>query len=165
MGREMEGVSRGRGHMYTYGWFMWMYGRNQPDNKAIIFQLKNKLIEKKKIWDPCLVVWSSRTSFNSLNWFVELMSLKKKRLLWLLYKRNGEPWAILGWGWSMQGGDIWPSQWVRTWMGSWIMVFETTRGVSIWVPGRICMFPSPRAFFWYCHIMSFLGINIDMHPF
>ena len=78
MGREMEGVSRGRGHMYTYGWFMWMYGRNQPDNKAIIFQLKNKLIEKKKIWDPCLVVWSSRTSFNSLNWFVELMSLKKK---------------------------------------------------------------------------------------
>ena len=24
-----EGGSRGRGHMYTFGWFMLMYGRNQ----------------------------------------------------------------------------------------------------------------------------------------
>ena len=28
-GGEWEGGSRGRGHMYTYGWFMLMYGRNQ----------------------------------------------------------------------------------------------------------------------------------------
>ena len=26
-----EGGSRGRGHMYTYGRFMLMYGRNQPN--------------------------------------------------------------------------------------------------------------------------------------
>ena len=28
-GGRWEGGSRGRGHMYTYGWFMLMYGRNQ----------------------------------------------------------------------------------------------------------------------------------------
>ena len=28
-GRRWEGCSRGRGHMYTYGWFMLMFGRNQ----------------------------------------------------------------------------------------------------------------------------------------
>ena len=27
--RRWKGGSRGRGHMYTYGWFMLMYGRNQ----------------------------------------------------------------------------------------------------------------------------------------
>ena len=26
---EWEGGSRGKGHMYTYGWCMLMYGRNQ----------------------------------------------------------------------------------------------------------------------------------------
>ena len=28
-GGRWGGVSRGSGHMYTYGWFMLMYGRNQ----------------------------------------------------------------------------------------------------------------------------------------
>ena len=27
MGREVEGV-QDEGHMYTYGWFMWIYGKN-----------------------------------------------------------------------------------------------------------------------------------------
>ena len=27
-GRRWEGCSRGRGHMYTYGWFVLIYGRN-----------------------------------------------------------------------------------------------------------------------------------------
>ena len=36
-----EGGSRGKGHMYTYGSFMLMYGRNQHNTvKAIILQLK-----------------------------------------------------------------------------------------------------------------------------
>ena len=39
-----EGGSRGKGHMYTYGWFMLMYGRNKYNVKAIILRLKiNKL--------------------------------------------------------------------------------------------------------------------------
>ena len=33
--------SRGRGHMYTYGWLMWMYGRNQQNIvKQLSFKLK-----------------------------------------------------------------------------------------------------------------------------
>ena len=28
-GWDVEGGSRGRGRMYTYGWFMLMFGRNQ----------------------------------------------------------------------------------------------------------------------------------------
>ena len=30
-GRTWQGVSRGRGHMYTYGRFLWIYDRNQYD--------------------------------------------------------------------------------------------------------------------------------------
>ena len=41
-----EGGSRGRGHMYTYGWFILMYGRNQH-NSVIILQLKiNEFLKK-----------------------------------------------------------------------------------------------------------------------
>ena len=35
-GGSLEGGSRGRGHMYVYGWSMLMYGRNQH-NIVIIF--------------------------------------------------------------------------------------------------------------------------------
>ena len=28
MGRELLGVFRMGEHMYTHGWFMWMYGKN-----------------------------------------------------------------------------------------------------------------------------------------
>ena len=43
-GGRLEGGSRGKGHMYTYGWFMLIYGRNNTICKAIMFQLKiNKL--------------------------------------------------------------------------------------------------------------------------
>jgi len=31
MGGRWEGDSRGRGHMYIYGYFMLMYGRNQTN--------------------------------------------------------------------------------------------------------------------------------------
>ena len=37
-----EGGSSGRGHIYTYGWFMLMYGRNQH-NIVIILLLKINL--------------------------------------------------------------------------------------------------------------------------
>ena len=45
-----EGHSRGSRHMYTYGWFMLMYGRNPTQYcKAIILQLKiiKKFFTKK----------------------------------------------------------------------------------------------------------------------
>ena len=48
MGREVEGRFKRRGHRYTYGWFMLIFGRPTQYCKAIILQLKvNKL--KKKI--------------------------------------------------------------------------------------------------------------------
>ena len=31
-GGRWEGVSRGRGHMYTYGWFMLMFDRKQQNS-------------------------------------------------------------------------------------------------------------------------------------
>ena len=46
MGREVGGGSRGKGHRYTYGWFMMAFGRNQTQYcRAIILQLQ---IKKKK---------------------------------------------------------------------------------------------------------------------
>ena len=38
VGREREGGSGGRGHVYTWGWFMLIYGRNQH---SIIKQLSS----------------------------------------------------------------------------------------------------------------------------
>ena len=46
-GRRWEGVSRGRGHMYIYGWFMLMFGRNQDNSvKQIPFNLKKQKTKK-----------------------------------------------------------------------------------------------------------------------
>ena len=45
MGRRWEGDSRGRGYMYTYGWFMLMYDRNQTN--IIKQSLKNLLVQEK----------------------------------------------------------------------------------------------------------------------
>jgi len=43
MGWEVRRTFKGGGHMYTYGWFMLMYGWNQH-NIATIFQLKIHLL-------------------------------------------------------------------------------------------------------------------------
>ena len=43
LGGRWERDSRGREHMYTYGWFMLVHGRNWQYYKAIILQLKNSL--------------------------------------------------------------------------------------------------------------------------
>ena len=43
VGGRWEGVSRGRGHMYTYDWFMLMSGRNQHN---IVKQLSSRKINK-----------------------------------------------------------------------------------------------------------------------
>ena len=45
-GERWEGGWRGRGHMYTYGWTMLMYGRNQHN---IVIILKLKINKEKKI--------------------------------------------------------------------------------------------------------------------
>ena len=46
--RRWKGGSRGRGHMYTYGWFMLMYGRNQHNIVGNYLPIKNKYIFLKK---------------------------------------------------------------------------------------------------------------------
>ena len=43
-GEGWEGDSVGRGHMYTYGWFTWLYSRNQHN---IVKQLPSNLNYKK----------------------------------------------------------------------------------------------------------------------
>ena len=43
-----EGGSRGKGRVYTYGWSMLMYGRDQH-NAAIILQLKINKLRKKTL--------------------------------------------------------------------------------------------------------------------
>ena len=48
MGREMEGGSKGRGCVYTYGWFMLRFDRTQPNSiKQLSFN--KKLINLKKV--------------------------------------------------------------------------------------------------------------------
>ena len=48
-----RGIQEGE-DMYTYGWFMLMFGRNQHKSiKQLSFNLKNKLIRKEKI--ICLI--------------------------------------------------------------------------------------------------------------
>ena len=56
-GWDGEGCSKGRGHMYTYGWFMLMYGRNHH-NIVIILQLKIKKIVTKSpyLLDNCTAI-------------------------------------------------------------------------------------------------------------
>ena len=40
-GGRWKGGSKGRGHMYTYGWFMWMFDRTQQNSvKQLSFNKK-----------------------------------------------------------------------------------------------------------------------------
>jgi len=53
-GGRWEGGSKGRGYMYTYGWFIDVWQKTTKFCKAIILQLKK--INKKKywlVWSPC----------------------------------------------------------------------------------------------------------------
>ena len=46
-GGRCERGSRGRGHMYTYGWFMLMFGKKQQNPiKQLSFNLKINLKKK-----------------------------------------------------------------------------------------------------------------------
>ena len=47
MGREVEGRFKRKGHRYTYGWFVLIFGRPTQYCKAIILQLKVNKIKKK----------------------------------------------------------------------------------------------------------------------
>ena len=66
-----EEVSRGRGHMYAYGWFILMYGRNQHN---IIKQLKNN--KENKITLPlshdflkkCFFVYWTYAQWRTVRW-------------------------------------------------------------------------------------------------
>lgn len=46
-GGGWKGGSRGRGHMYTYGWFTLLYGRNQHNTvKQLSYKLKKKFFKR-----------------------------------------------------------------------------------------------------------------------
>ena len=45
-GERWDSCLRGRGCSYTYGWFMWMYGRNQNNTvKQLLLQLKTHIFK------------------------------------------------------------------------------------------------------------------------
>ena len=48
-GGKWEGVSKGRGYMYTYGWFMFRFDRKQQNSlEQLSFNLKINQFFKKK---------------------------------------------------------------------------------------------------------------------
>ena len=52
-----EGGSRGRGHMFVYGWFMLMYGRNQHNIVKQLTSNEKKLTTTTKKTHPCCYKW------------------------------------------------------------------------------------------------------------
>ena len=58
MGGRCEGGSRGRGCMYTYGWFTLLYGRNQHNT---VKQLSSNWKTKRSFPWRCPYVWVMRT--------------------------------------------------------------------------------------------------------
>ena len=57
-GDERE-VQEGGGHMYTYGWFMLMFGRNQQNSvKQLSFNKKKKF--RKKIHCPSALIMKGK---------------------------------------------------------------------------------------------------------
>jgi len=49
-GERWEGGSREQGHMYTYGWFMLMYGRNRHNIVNITIKINFKKVINKTVW-------------------------------------------------------------------------------------------------------------------
>ena len=61
-GGRWEGVSKGRRHMYTYGWFMLRFGRKQQNSvKQLSFNKKKIKKKNPKQWHACSVVSDSST--------------------------------------------------------------------------------------------------------
>ena len=86
-GGRWQGGSRGRGHMYTYGWFMLMFDRKQQNSvKQLSYNLKiNKFFKKeKKSKEKQRLKWKKQSDMES-----ELTSLLQKG--WLC--RTGESHA------------------------------------------------------------------------
>ena len=61
-GGQEDGGSRGRGYMYTRGWFMLMYGRNQHN---MVKQLSSKKNFLKKPWENSQM-WEHASNFQWL---------------------------------------------------------------------------------------------------
>ena len=81
----LEGSSRGTGHMYTYGWFMLLYGRNQQQHcKAIIFQLKVNL---KKHMRAEVELGTSCVKKHRTKKFWNVIPKNEKQ--YLVYKQDG----------------------------------------------------------------------------
>ena len=47
-GGRWEGGSKGRGYMYTYGWFMLEFDRKQQNSVKQLSSIKNKLKKRKR---------------------------------------------------------------------------------------------------------------------
>ena len=83
-GGRWEGGSKGRGHMYTYGWFMLRFDRKQQNSVKQLFFHKNKFKKSKdnreevllsessalKIWPKQIIEWFS--------WYVFLFKTVKQ---------------------------------------------------------------------------------------
>ena len=65
-GERQEGGSKGRGYMYTYGWFMLRFdGKQQNSVKQLSFRKKKTLIKTKQNKKMMLNKWTTKI----LSWF------------------------------------------------------------------------------------------------
>ena len=92
-GWEGVGCSIGRGHMYTYGWFMLMYGRNQTILQSNYLSIKNKIKVKKRKdiaskWELIYftLVWQPTLGFEQ---FVKILAC----LFWPAFMVSSRPLA------------------------------------------------------------------------
>ena len=64
-GGRWEGVSQGRGYLYTYGWFMLRFDRKQQNSvKQLSFSKKQISLKKKK--KLCLSSWTWNKKFHGM---------------------------------------------------------------------------------------------------
>ena len=92
-GRRWEGESRGRGHMYTYGWFMLMFGRNQQNSvKQLSFNntFKKCMCHIARLLEVQLVVFFpfSSDTFLFLNYNVSCLSPDSQLIMLLISVRK-----------------------------------------------------------------------------
>ena len=82
MGREMGEGPRGRGHMYTYDWFMLMFDRKQQSSvKQLSFKLKIIFLKNESI--SCNIMW--KIKYDKIHY---KLKKKKKKKFWVTLKKK-----------------------------------------------------------------------------
>ena len=104
-GGRWEGGSRGRGHVYTYGWFMLRFNRKQQNSvKQLSFNYKiNKFLKERKstldlsdkqiFTNQICCQCCKQVTLQIADW--ELQQ-QQELLKWLIHSNAFKPYCILG---------------------------------------------------------------------